>query len=60
MDDPESDDHAAGRIAARPGPPRPDAAPGRCRPACTRSAWATGGTGCCGCRCRRRRPGRCR
>jgi phospholipase/carboxylesterase len=25
MDYPESDDHAAGRIAARPGPPRPDA-----------------------------------
>lgn len=25
MDDPESDDHAAGRIAARPGPPRPGA-----------------------------------
>ena len=25
MDDPESDDHAAGRIAARPGPPKPDA-----------------------------------
>jgi phospholipase/carboxylesterase len=25
MDHPENDDHAAGRIAARPGPPRPDA-----------------------------------
>lgn len=25
MDDPQSDDHAAGRIAARPGPPRPGA-----------------------------------